>query len=302
MSEHEKTTDASVSEHEKTTDASVSERVWADRRRDVVLVEGEDAGSFLHSQLAHDIAALEIGGSLQSLLLDPTGHVHSLVRVVRHGDSLYSLDTEQGSGPQVIERLRRFILRSRVTLTMSDWMVRAIRGDNAWGTFRQYHGAARPTWPAGLDENLDRQLEAEIDIVAPRDYLAEMSAALGDWSETEPEHIEALRVDIGWPACGVDFQPGDVPATTGIVRHVVSFTKGCYPGQELVERMDSRGAQAPVQLRRLDRGSLVPMARVSEAIDGVSSDVGTVTSVGMSQAIARVARGASVGEPLDRWS
>ena len=286
---------------ERTSETNASVGVWADRERDVVLAEGEDAGSFLHSQLANDIVSLEVGTSLQSLLLDPTGHVHSLVRVVRRSDHLYSLDVERGYGDQVIERLRRFVLRSKVTLTLADWTVRAYRGDGAWETFGHYNGAARPTWPLGVDNDLDVVLAGEIDIVGPREQIAEIASAHPGWQQTESEHIEAMRVDRGWPACGVDFQPGDVPATTGIVRHVVSFTKGCYPGQELVERMDSRGAQAPVQLRRLERASYVPMARVSQTVDGVTSEVGTVTSIGMSHAIARVARGSALGEPLDRW-
>ena len=114
--------------------------------------------------------------------------------------------------------------------------------------------------------------------------------------ETEPEHIEALRVDARWPAFGVDVLAGDVPATSGVLRLAVSFTKGCYPGQELVERMDSRGAGAPVQLRIVPRAQLVPGARI--VLD--DKDVGTVTSVGVVSALARVARGADVGEALDR--
>jgi folate-binding Fe-S cluster repair protein YgfZ len=75
----------------------------------------------------------------------------------------------------------------------------------------------------------------------------------------------------------------------------VSFTKGCYPGQELVERMDSRGAGAPVQLRIVSRDGLAPGARIE--IDG--RDVGTVTSVGRERAIVRAARNADIGEPIE---
>jgi folate-binding Fe-S cluster repair protein YgfZ len=76
--------------------------VWADIERDVVLVQGSDSAAFLHSQLAQDIATLEIGRSTHSLLLEPTGHVHSLLRVVRHADEVFTLDMDAGFADSVI--------------------------------------------------------------------------------------------------------------------------------------------------------------------------------------------------------
>lgn len=254
--------------------------VWADRDRDVVRVEGADAGSFLHSQLAADVASLTVGDSSHSLLLDPTGHVVALVRVVRHSETLFTLDLEAGHGTAVIERLRRFVLRSRLEMGISDWSVRAWRGPGAVAALGDVPGRCAPGWPS---------VDA-VDVVGPRESMPVVPGAL----ETEPGHIDALRVDARWPSFGVDVLAGDVPATSGVLRASVSFTKGCYPGQELVERMDSRGAGAPVQLRVVPKGHLVPGARID--IDG--RDVGTVTSIGVESALVRVARGADVGEPL----
>ena len=256
--------------------------VWADRDRDVVKVEGADAGTFLHSQLAADVASLVVGGSAHSMLLDPTGHVVALVRVVRHGETLYTLDVEAGHAGAVIERLRRFVLRSRLEMALTDWCVRAWRGKGVWVAVGDVPGRSAPGWPS----------DDAVDVVGARDAMPVVPGAV----ETEPGHIEALRVDARWPSFGVDLLAGDVPATSGVLRAAVSFTKGCYPGQELVERMDSRGAGAPVQLRVVPRAQLVPGARI--VVEG--RDVGTVTSVGVDSALARVARGAGIGEPLDQ--
>jgi folate-binding protein YgfZ len=69
-------------------------------------------------------------------------------------------------------------------------------------------------------------------------------------SGADAETLEAQRVAAGWPAMGREIVPGEViPAETGIVPVTVDFRKGCYPGQELVERMDSRGARPPRELR-----------------------------------------------------
>ena len=65
---------------------------------------------------------------------------------------------------------------------------------------------------------------------------------------------------------GAEILPGEtIPAETGLAETAISFTKGCYPGQELVERMDSRGSTAPRHLTVLDRRPDVFLARRSNA-------------------------------------
>lgn len=255
-----------------------NEIVWSDIERDVVLVEGIDAASFLHSQLANDIASLDVGKSMHSLLLEPTGHISALLRVVRHSETLFTLDTESGLGADVVTRLQRFVLRAKVTLQVSDWRVRAFRGPDVIAAVGQGAGRATPAWGA----------PNEIDVVGPLSELPDIGV------NTEVGHIDALRVDSAWPRMGIDILVGDIPATSGVLATAVSFTKGCYPGQELVERMDSRGTSAPVVVRSVPLNGLGVGSRLTEN----SADVGTVTSVGVTKALARVARGASVGEPL----
>ena len=252
--------------------------VWADLDRDVVIVQGDDAGSFLHSQLAQDIAGIEVGGSAHSLLLEPTGHLTAIVRVVHHADTVYTMDVESGHGGAIVDRLQRFVLRSKVAMRASDWRVRAFRGEGVSDAVGRVAGRAVVAW-GGSDA---------VDVVASPENLMMVG------EQTEAAHIDALRVDMAWPAMDVDVLVGDVPATTGIVPVAVSFTKGCYPGQELVERMDSRGSAAPVQLRTVERGTLLPGAR----IERTPQDSGTVTSVGIRRALVRVGRGSEIGEPL----
>jgi hypothetical protein len=252
--------------------------VWADSERDVVLVQGSDSAAFLHSQLAQNISSLEVGGSAHSLLLEPTGHVHSLVRVVRHADDLFTLDVDAGFAESVITRLQRFVLRSKVTLTSSDWKVRSFRGDGARASLQEIAGAAIVGWGS----------DSAIDVVGQADTLPSTG------EQTESGHIDMIRVDLQWPRLGTDILVGDIPATTGVVSVSVSFTKGCYPGQELVERMDSRGADAPVNLRIMSRDGV----GVGSRVEATPQDTGTVTSVGFTRAFVRVGRGSSLGEPL----
>ena len=252
--------------------------VWADIAREVIVVQGDDAQTFLHSQLANDIASLDVGTSIHSLLLEPTGHVSALVRVVRHEDTVFTLDVEAGFADAVIARLQRFVLRAKVTMRRSDWVVRAFRGPDAVREIGVGPGRAIPYWDSA----------DEIDVVGD----VSLAPTLGE--VTEPERIDYLRADARWPKLGVDVLVGDIPGTTGILSVAVSFTKGCYPGQELVERMDSRGTTAPVVVRALPREGLGVGARVMVN----DQSVGTVTSIGAHIALARIARTSTVGEPL----
>lgn len=115
-----------------------------------------------------------------------------------------------------------------------------------------------------------------------------------DAATTATDVDEALRIEIGWPRLGAEIVPGDtIPAGTGLTRVAVCFTKGCYPGQELVERMDSRAAEAPKSLRRLDvAAGTAPGDPVLD--DGV--EVGTVTSVAGTRALGWVKRSSELGD------
>jgi folate-binding protein YgfZ len=117
---------------------------------------------------------------------------------------------------------------------------------------------------------------------------ADSSLEHAENSAPSPNH-EAARIAAGWPRMGAEIVSGEtIPAVTGVVALSVNFTKGCYPGQELVERMDSRGADAPKTLRIID----VPNGtKAGQRIDGLAE----VTSVSGTTALAYVKRGSDLG-------
>jgi tRNA-modifying protein YgfZ len=126
------------------------------------------------------------------------------------------------------------------------------------------------------------RVQAEISVVAA------VSSAPSDGHE-------AARVAAGWPRMGLEITPGQtIPAVTGVVPVAVNFTKGCYPGQELVERMDSRGADAPMSLRVVEVAEEVA---VGDAVVVDGAEVGTITSVSPNGglALALIRRGHDVG-------
>lgn len=109
------------------------------------------------------------------------------------------------------------------------------------------------------------------------------------------DDAEAARIAAGWPRMGHEIEPGEtIPAVTGVVPVAVNFTKGCYPGQELVERMDSRGADAPKSIRILE----IADATIGDPVtDAGGAEVGVLTSVSPAGgvALAVVKRGADIG-------
>ncbi len=135
------------------------------------------------------------------------------------------------------------------------------------------------------------RVAAEISIVE-RDV--DGASLIGWWNEQTTDASEAARVAAGWPAMGREIIPGDtIPAETGLNGVAVNFTKGCYPGQELVERMDSRGAAPPRQLHVFEVGDGVEVGDVIH--DDAGAEVGTYTSVAGGKGLGYVRRTARFG-------
>jgi tRNA-modifying protein YgfZ len=94
----------------------------------------------------------------------------------------------------------------------------------------------------------------------------------------DPRALEALRIDAGIPAMGAELTADTIPGEAGaeVIARSVSFTKGCYTGQELVARIDSRGGRTPRRLAHVVVDGPVPPVGAPVALDGAG--VGVVTS------------------------
>jgi folate-binding protein YgfZ len=269
---------------------------------DVIRAFGPDSASFLQGQLSADVAGLRAGEWVWSLLLDPQGKLVAWVRVWgRLGEHEVLLDVGDGAGQRVLDRLNRFRLRVHTELELLRWECVAVRG---------------PACPAPEDLDVRAELRAPVawpgvggvDLLGP---AVEIPAGI---HEAGPEAYESVRIECGWPAMGAEFptsgEPSVIPAEAGqwFVDASVSFTKGCYTGQELVARVDSRGSNTPHRLRGLVVGSnVLPPVGAEVVVDGEVR--GTLTSVGESLDLrAPVALGfvhRSVEPPAEvtlRWS
>lgn len=229
--------------------------------RDVVAVSGPESGTFLQGQLSQDLLALGAGQSAWSWLLAPTGKVDALVRVTRLGDDEWLLDTDSGWGDAVLTRLNRFRLRTKVALVDRPWRVVGLRGQAAGNGTDTGTQVTVGAWP-GLEGV---------------DLLGSDPAVPDGWPVMATADYEAVRIAAGIPRMGAELTDKTIPGETGLIDETVSFTKGCYTGQELVARIDSRGGNVPRQLRRFLLADQVDAG--TDLWDGSGQKAGTLTSV-----------------------
>jgi tRNA-modifying protein YgfZ len=250
-----------------TTDyLAIREDVGAvDVPRDFVRVSGPDSLSFLQGQLSQDVD-LPPGGSAWALLLQPQGKMVALLRVTRPGDEEFVLDTDGGWAGAVVERLNMFKLRVKADLEPLPWRCVALRGPRA-------HEAAAT--------GAATRLAADWPGLPGVDLVGDDPQAPEGIRRCSLDAYQAVRIEAGVPAMGAEIDERTIPAEVGVVERAVSFTKGCYTGQELVARIDSRGGNVPRRLRGVVMGTnVIPPPGATLAIDG--KEVGELTSVGES--------------------
>ena len=107
-----------MKEINKVLDAYKNETFALKLERDVILVDGPDAGKYLQGQLTQDVLEMKEGESVWSFLLNPDGKINAWLRVSQISENQYLLDVDSDSGEAVTERLLRFKLRTDCELTL----------------------------------------------------------------------------------------------------------------------------------------------------------------------------------------
>ncbi len=235
--------------------------------RDVLRASGPDTVSFLQGQLSQDLTPLAVGDSAFSLVLQPQGKVDALLRLTRVGDDEMVLDTDAGWGDALRERLERFKLRVRCDFEPLAWQCLAVRGAEAGQLAAPPAGTWRvvPETPG----------VPGFDLLGPDPMVPPGALTVGH------DAYEALRIEAGVPRMGAELDASTIPEAAGVVERTVSFTKGCFTGQELVARIDSRGGKVPRRLRGVVVATNV-LPPVGATVEVHGREVGTLTSVGES--------------------
>jgi folate-binding protein YgfZ len=242
--------------------------------RAVIRVQGADARSYLQGQLSQDVDRLAVGEGADALLLSPNGKLEAYVRVSLLGPEDLLVDLDPDYGDAALARLARFKLRVKATLSLEHWHMVELRGRGAGAVVEPgLHGdeaiALEVHWPGLVGVDLlgpDVELPAGVDA---GDAIA----------------LDLARIEAGWPKMGSELTERTIAAEAGIVDRTVSFTKGCYTGQELVARLDARGSNVPRRLHAFVAETDAAHAPVpGDVFLAGEREVGEVTSVAYSPA------------------
>lgn len=193
----------------------------AERPRAFVRVAGKDARDYLHRMVSNDVEALAVGDACPALLLTAKARVIAPVVVWRRGEVDYLVLTEPELGEVVRSLLVRMRLRAQCEIEPEEHTAALVFGGDD-GIATEFPGAVE-VLDAGLEPTLSE------------------------------EELELRRIEAGVPRWGREIDDRILPAEAGLDETHVSFTKGCYPGQEPIARLHYRGhANRRLQVVELD--------------------------------------------------
>ena len=259
--------------------------------RGKLVVRGPDAAEYLQGQLTSDVEALAVGEGQYSALLDRKGHMQSDMRVLRPAAEEILLDTEPAALEPVLRHLRMYSIGREVEVAdvSSERAVLSLIGP------RSAEIAATPVLPenacetvsVGGVECLAVGSREGVDLIAAAGDAARLREALLEAGavEVSPAAAEILRIEAGVPRFGAEMGTETMPAEAGIVERAVSFTKGCYIGQETVARLHYKGRP-----NRNLRGLLLSGAEVAPGavLRLGEKEVGRLGSAGVSPALGPI--------------
>src|SRR5882757_2721949 len=217
------------------------------RERGVIAVTGPDGAEYLQGQVTNDVEALQVGEGQYAALLDRKGKMQADLRILRVGAEEIQVDLEPAPKDQALRHLTMYSVGRDVAVAdaTEKGALLALIGPRAAEI------AAAPPLPEFANESTTvAGIEAlavgtrdGIDLfcaAADRDRLLAALTEAGA-VEVTPEAVEIIRVEAGVPRFGAEMDAGTMPAEASIVEDAVSFTKGCYIGQETVARLHYKG-------------------------------------------------------------
>lgn len=268
----------------------------------LVWARGPDAGRFLHDLLSQNVQDLERSSVARSLLLAPNGRLRAVMILANH-DGDFGMLTEQHE--HVLSDLRRFRIRVEVELELDERAVWMLDGPHVEGVL----GAAGWSDSAGASGYGELLIIRDPAHPRRRFVVGDAAAELTRHGATPvgPEAVEICRIELGEPRFGVDVDPSTIPNEVFDLFDLVDFDKGCYLGQELVERIDARGRQVKrLAGVRLQAGA-VPAAgaeiRAEDRSVGVLTSTVESVAMGVPIGIGIIRSDVAAGDPVEvHWS
>ena len=230
--------------------------------RGKVRLRGSEAAEFLQGQVTNDVESLAPGQGCYAALLNHKGKMRLDMRILRGPDWIW-IDTEPGADGVLLKTIETYSLGRDVTWESPDERIVAVLGDVELDAEPP---AEEHAWVEG-DRGIYVRTYAGVDIIGH-----DLPAA--DASEEEAERV---RIEAGIPRFGLDMDGDTIPQEAGINDRAVSFTKGCYQGQEAVVMLEHRGKPRR-RLCALEIAGGEAPAPGTELLTADGTVAGTVTS------------------------
>lgn len=257
-----------------------------------MLFSGEKAKESLGGLVTNDVVALTPGHGQRAIALTPKGRVIAMVRVFDRGGDLL-VDCEPASADGFVGMIRKFVnpRTAKYTVITEQTACLGVYGANATKLLAPLLGASHETFdllaPLALWRSEDGSVDVVrsddlsvtgLDVIATPARIAELRAALEAQGvhEANADQLETFSVERGLPRFGIEMDGETIPQEANLDTHgAISFTKGCYTGQEVVARIHFRG-HVNRHLRWLRAAS--PLPRGAQVVDAEGKEVGEVRS------------------------
>lgn len=252
--------------------------------RGVLEAKGPDRVKFLQAMLSNDVSGLGVGQARLSALLTVKGHVQALLRVVATPQALL-LEMSRDLLGAVEATLNHYRVAAPVRFQALPLRVIGVLGPEADTTLALDPGLAGRAMTKAAAQDLPAG--GRVLYVSPEDEpVVEAALVASGASLLDRAALDALRVEEGRAWFGVDVTEESLLHETGMLLEFASMTKGCYLGQEVVARLEGRGANVSKALRGLRLASPVA-AGTAVAADG--AEVGRVTTAAVSPEFGPIA-------------
>jgi aminomethyltransferase len=268
---------------------------WLDLSgRGKIVVRGEDRVRLLHALCTNHIQALRPGEGCYAFFLDAQGHILADAHVFCFEDH-FVVDSEPETASKLYAHIDRYIIADDVTLeeATSRLATIALEGPKADAVLRSL-GATLPAapfahqaWGAGIVARASYTGAEGFFVILPEAEKAVLTEALGraGAAAADPDAAKVVRLEHGKPRYGEDITEQHLPQETQQL-HAIHFSKGCYLGQEIVERIRARGHVNRLLARLVVEGERAPQRGAAVLAGG--APVGEVTSAAFSPAAGKV--------------
>ena len=213
-------------------------------------VSGEDATDFLQGQFTNDLGQVAPGQAVYGLWLDRKGRVIADSHVIRAADGRFWVASVRSPGQVVARRLGDHVVADDVAIEdmTGSWGGLSLVGA---GTGAWLKGAGR----AGLYFPGRRDAGENWEWLYPDADSASVDAATSGAARLPEAEVERLRISSGIPAVPGDIGPADLPNEGGLESQAISYSKGCYLGQEVMARIKTMGRVRRSLVRVTGRGA-----------------------------------------------